>query len=256
MTKVGPLKRLPSSPIFTKFSNKILLGVIFATFLLNFQPNLGYPPIKQNIAKAEVAQTQEVTAGSMPVQFQLPHPGYLSTQFSYYHPGIDVASGLGMPVKPIASGVVTEAGYNFWGLGLMVEIDHGFGYKSLYGHLGKIYVAKGKEIGSEDYLGEIGLTGHTSGPHTHLEITKEGQKINPLALLPQIRTYPTESDFAPIGGRTNSLVQPAKPAAKKVEPTPSPTPTPISLSLAKDNNAKTSAETCQVGALTLLSNCN
>lgn len=111
-----------------------------------------------------------------------------------------------MPIKPIAGGNVVEAGFNFFGLGLMVEVEHEGGYRSLYGHMGKIFVTKGQTIDVNDYLGEIGMTGHTSGPHTHLEVSKDGKKIDPLLILPEIRKYPKEEDFAVIQSATPSAV--------------------------------------------------
>ncbi len=248
MQKGRPSKWLPSSPHFSKFSSKIALGVILALFLLNLQPHFGYPPLTQNKALAQEAtpasQTQQVEAAQSPLLFQLPHPGYLSTKFSSYHPGIDIASGLGMPIKPISKGIVSDAGFNFWGLGLIVEVDHGYGFKSIYAHMGKIYVSKGTEVSEDSILGEIGLTGHTSGPHTHLEVTKDGTKVDPTAFLPTLRNYPAQEDFktygsaavpAPVGGKTSFFPKPQNTAqtggqATQIE-TKKPNPTPIPLDL-------------------------
>jgi hypothetical protein len=55
-------------------------------------------------------------------------------------------------------------------------------------------------------IGEIGMTGHTTGPHTHLEISKDGVKIDPLLVLPEIRKYPKEEDFTVIKSATPSAV--------------------------------------------------
>ncbi|MBI2021423.1 M23 family metallopeptidase [Candidatus Daviesbacteria bacterium] len=181
-----------------KLSSKIALGVICLLFFLDYQPVLGIPPIRKAVVRAQAEQSQTINPQENPIVFQLPHPGYLSTPFSSYHPGIDMATGLGMPIKPIAKGEVIEEGYNFWGLGLMVVIKHDQGYISTYGHLGKIYVKKGQVVDVSNYIGEVGLTGHTSGPHTHLEITKDSKKVDPVALLPKIREIPTEADFIPV----------------------------------------------------------
>lgn len=193
---------------FPNFVSGIKLGVLLLclSLLLDYQPTLGFPPVKRNVVYAEVAQEQKVESQASPVVFQLPHPGYITTHFSSFHPGIDLCAGLGFPIKPIAKGTVVEAGYNFFGLGLMVEIEHEAGYRSTYGHMGKIFVQKGQSVDVNDYLGEIGMTGHTSGPHTHLEVSKDGKKIDPLLILPEIRSYPTEADFAVIKSATPSAV--------------------------------------------------
>ena len=201
---------------FPNFKLNFKLGVLLLclSLFLDYQPTLAFPPVKRNVVFAEITQEQSVSPQVSPISFQLPHPGYITTHFSNYHPGIDLCSGLGMPIKTIAKGKVVEAGYNFFGLGLVVEVEHEGGYRSLYAHMGKIFVEKGKEIDVNDYLGEIGMTGHTSGPHTHLEISKDGRKIDPLLILPQIRKYPTEEDFVTITSATPSAV--AVPVRKPV----------------------------------------
>ena len=201
---------------FPNFVLKVKLGVLLlcSTFLLDYQPTLAFPPIKRNVVYAEIVQEQSVSIETSPVVFQLPHPGYITTRFSNYHPGIDLCSGLGMPIKPISKGTVVEAGYSFFGLGLVVEVEHENGYRSLYAHMGKIYVNKGDFVDSENYIGEIGMTGNTSGPHTHLELTKDGKKIDPLLILPEIRDYPAEEDNAVPHSDIKSTI--SIPAAKPV----------------------------------------
>lgn len=174
------------------FSPKLLLrismgGVLFG-LLAGYSPSTSnFPPIKQSIVKAS-PQEARINADLTPIEFKMPHLGYVSTYFSNYHPGIDIATGYGMPVKAAAAGKITNQGYNFFGLGLTVEITHPYGYKTLYAHLGKTYVKKGQTVDSESLIGEVGLTGHTTGPHTHFEMTKDGKTIDPLTLLPKLPT--------------------------------------------------------------------
>lgn len=193
---------------FPNFKLKFKLGALLLclSFFLNYQPSFSFPPVERPLVYAETTQEQSVTPSVSPVTFQLPFTGYITTTFSSYHPGIDLCAGLGMPIKPIAKGTVVETGFNFFGLGLMVEVEHEGGYRSLYGHMGKIYVTKGQTVGENDYLGEIGMTGHTSGPHTHLEVSKDGVKINPLTILPEIRKFPKEEDFVARQSSTPSAV--------------------------------------------------
>lgn len=168
----------------------IIPYIIFLS--LGYYPNFGIPPVKHSKVHAQVVQEQkeEIIAASFSKPLILPHPGFLSTGFSNYHPGIDIASGLGMPAHPITDGEVIEAGFNIWGLGNNVEISHENGFKSKYAHMGKIYVKVGQKVSSENIIGEVGLTGHTSGPHTHLEITKDGAYIDPMTLLPELPPMP------------------------------------------------------------------
>ncbi len=224
---------LPTHSVKLRFPNfklKIKLGVLLLclSLFLDYQPTFSYPPMKRNVVFAEITQEQSVAPQESPLSFQLPHPGYITTHFSSYHPGIDLCSGLGMPIKTISKGTVVEAGYNFFGLGLMVEVEHENGYRSLYAHMGKIFVSRGQAVDINDYLGEVGMTGNTSGPHTHLEIAKDGKKINPLLILPEIRNYPNETDFAVTTSATPSaVIVPVVPIASQSAQVIAPVAAPV-----------------------------
>lgn len=179
---------------------KLPIMAIIILSLLGIYPVLDFPPVRQAVVKADTTDTQkaEVISDNLPEAITLPHPGYLSTKFSFYHPGVDIATGLGMPIHPIASGSVEQVNYDLWGLGHHVIITHQAGYRSIYAHMGRVYVKKGQSITPNSTLGEVGLTGRTSGPHTHLEITKNGQYIDPLNILPKVPDYPRPEDFQPV----------------------------------------------------------
>ncbi|TSC66471.1 MAG: Peptidase M23 [Microgenomates group bacterium Gr01-1014_80] len=190
-------------PLSRNFSRLPILFLLILN-LLGYQPVLSFPPIIQNAARASDEQTQKIEADFLP-QIQLPHPGYLSTRFSRWHPGIDLATGLGMPVHPVAEGIIEEVNFGIFGYGNDVIVSHPKGLKSLYGHMGRIYVKKGQSITSQDTLGTVGLTGFTSGPHTHLEIYRDGKTINPLTVLPPVQDYPGDPSadgLNPVGGKT------------------------------------------------------
>ncbi|MBI2020394.1 M23 family metallopeptidase [Candidatus Daviesbacteria bacterium] len=160
-------------------------------FLSGYYPTFTFPPLKSSQVRANTQEEKgEVVALSFPKPLVLPHPGYLSAKFYRWHPGVDIATGLGMPIHPITEGIIEDTGFGFWGYGNNVLISHANGFKSFYAHMGKIYVKKGQTVRSEDTLGEVGMTGHTSGPHTHLEITHNGNYIDPTTILPEIPTMP------------------------------------------------------------------
>ncbi len=188
-----PSPKLGFSLIKQVTTIKLALIPLLLVFLSGYYPVWAFPPVKPaTVLAQESEQKQEIIASSFPQPISLPHPGYLSTKFSRWHPGIDIAAGLGMPIHPITTGVVEEVNHGFLGYGNYVIISHTGGFKSLYGHMSKIYVKEGQTVSSENILGEVGMSGQTSGPHTHLEITKDGNYIDPLTILPGIADMPKE----------------------------------------------------------------
>lgn len=159
--------------------------------LLGYQPTIAFPPIKKVLTQANFTQESSITSASFNYPISLPHPGFLTTKFSRWHPGVDIAAGLGMPVHPITEGKVSQVNFSFFGLGNNVVLEHAQGLVATYAHLGRIFVKTGDRVTSSSIIGEVGITGKTSGPHTHLETTLNGQAIDPLTILPPISTTPT-----------------------------------------------------------------
>jgi hypothetical protein len=100
------------------------------------------------------------------------------------HWGIDIAGNTGEAVYATDAGVVVYAGWNNYGYGNMIMIDHGNNFQSLYGHLSAINVGCGQSVGQGDVIGAIGSTGHSSGAHLHFEIRAISSWVNPWDVLP------------------------------------------------------------------------
>jgi murein DD-endopeptidase MepM/ murein hydrolase activator NlpD len=98
------------------------------------------------------------------------------------HTGIDFRGDSGDPVQATAAGTVVEAGWS-GGYGRMVEIDHGSGFSTRYGHLSKINVKVGQHVKIGQVVGEIGSTGRSTGPHLHYETRIDGDAVNPQKFL-------------------------------------------------------------------------
>lgn len=96
------------------------------------------------------------------------------------HTGIDFTAATGTPIYATGDGAITEAGYDNGGYGNNVVINHGYGYKSLYGHMKKIKVRVGDRVKRGEVIGWVGSTGKSTGPHLHYEIIKNGEKIDPI----------------------------------------------------------------------------
>ncbi len=95
------------------------------------------------------------------------------------HWGVDFAGKLGNPVVAADAGVVVYSGWNNFGYGNVVVIDHGNGWQTLYAHLNSISVVCGQSVAQGSYLGELGSTGRSSGPHLHFEMMYNGARVNP-----------------------------------------------------------------------------
>ncbi len=94
------------------------------------------------------------------------------------HKGVDFAGKEGTNVIATAGGVVTWAG-NMFGYGVLVEIDHGNGLRTRYGHNKSLSVAVGDVVAKGQNIAQMGSTGRSTGPHVHYEVLKAGQQVDP-----------------------------------------------------------------------------
>ena len=96
-----------------------------------------------------------------------------------FHAGIDFRSPTGSDIRPTAPGVVTAAGWS-GGYGNMVEVDHGNGITTRYGHMSRIIARVGDKVTRDTIIGEVGSTGRSTGPHLHYETRLNGASLNPI----------------------------------------------------------------------------
>lgn len=121
----------------------------------------------------------------------LPTKGWLSSEFGYrnesiysdhephFHRGVDIASTEGSPVVASADGKVVYTGYDDYGYGNLVVIDHGYGLKTYYAHLAEIKTTVKKIVHRGTVIGKVGSTGRSTGPHLHYEVRIFGKPVNP-----------------------------------------------------------------------------
>ena len=115
--------------------------------------------------------------------------GKVSSRFGYrrdpfsgryeFHDGVDIKAPWGTPVRATAEGKVIYAGWKA-GYGKTVIIRHAYGFKTLYAHLSKIKVKKGRWVKSGQVIGYVGSTGKSTGPHVHYEVWRYSRKQNPI----------------------------------------------------------------------------
>lgn len=116
--------------------------------------------------------------------FLWPTNGFISQEFGGSHNGLDIANEEWTPVNATDGGIVIFAGWNDYGLGYAVGVDHGNGYQTWYGHLGnEPYVEVGQVVWQGGYLGPMGNTGNSTGSHLHFIVMKDGVYENPLEYL-------------------------------------------------------------------------
>ena len=116
-------------------------------------------------------------------RFSWPARGLITTYFSGWHPGIDVAAAVGTAIGAADGGTVSSTGWDSTGYGYRVVISHGNGYTTTYNHLSSIAVRPGQQVGKGQLVGGMGSTGRSSGSHLHFEILRNGSFVNPLGIL-------------------------------------------------------------------------
>ncbi|MBP2652471.1 MAG: Peptidase [Firmicutes bacterium] len=100
------------------------------------------------------------------------------------HQGIDIANNMGIPVVATADGKVVKSGAA-GGYGNMVQIDHGNGIETIYGHNSQIVVSVGQSVRKGQLISYIGSTGKSTGPHSHYEVRENGVAVNPFKYMVQ-----------------------------------------------------------------------
>lgn len=123
-----------------------------------------------------------------------PVAGYISSTFGWrkspisgndnFHKGTDIVAPYKTPIRAVSAGKIVTAGWSNSGYGNHIVIDHGFGIKTLYGHLNSILVNVGDSVSLGSEIGLLGNTGYSTGPHLHYEVWVDDVQMNPANYLP------------------------------------------------------------------------
>jgi murein DD-endopeptidase MepM/ murein hydrolase activator NlpD len=118
-----------------------------------------------------------------------PVRGWLTSGFGYridpftglrqFHEGLDIANRLGTPIIAPADGIVSRCSNSF-GFGLTLEINHGYGIKTIYGHLSKTYVTVGHSVRRGERIAAMGSSGRATGPHLHYQVMLNDVPMSPM----------------------------------------------------------------------------
>lgn len=146
-------------------------------------------PLPNNVMTLDLSQFGGTPAANPNMPSIWPTTGVVSSPYglrwggSDFHPGMDIANDMGTPIVATADGVVEYAGWNSGGYGNMVDIDHGNGIMTRYGHASQVVVATGQSVKRGQVIAYMGSTGFSTGPHVHYEVHVNGQRVNPISYL-------------------------------------------------------------------------
>ncbi len=191
----------PNKRLFLSLGQKwaagilIFCAVVFLTYPMPVQetvataavPNEQPPADISQLSKANFTKTekQERLAGTPSIW---PANGRVTSAFGWrnspladgneLHAGIDIAVNYGIPVVAAADGTITESG-SAGGYGNLVQIDHGNGISTLYGHNSKLAVNVGQTVKKGQIVSYAGSSGKSTGPHVHYEVRENGKPVDP-----------------------------------------------------------------------------
>ncbi len=141
--------------------------------------------------KPVVAKVQYGYSGATPASsargsgnWQWPVVGYITQQFWSGHRAIDIGTRIGTPVWASDAGYVVFIGWDPYGYGNHIIVNHGNGFETLYAHLSAVLVSPGQSVRRGQVIGLSGSTGRSTGPHLHFEVRYLGVQRNPLSYLP------------------------------------------------------------------------
>lgn len=143
-------------------------------------------PVETAVLSPETVQVLTETRFRFPLDES---DGY-SQGFHRFHPGVDIRAPVGTAIYPLAAGEVIEVELSRWAYGHKVAVKHKTRPQSegelttLYAHLDKVDVKVSDQVSKDTVLGEVGMTGWTTGPHLHLEVRTDNGYINPKQILP------------------------------------------------------------------------
>jgi len=147
--------------------------------------------LKEPVTEIQARGTKERPTWLPTGSFRWPTSGTISSKYGYrsifggssFHGGIDIANSYGTDIVAADGGEVVYAGW-MNGYGYLVQIDHGNGYVTYYGHNSSLEVGVGDKVYKGQHIAEMGSTGRSTGNHCHFEVRLNGERQNPMNYLP------------------------------------------------------------------------
>ncbi len=146
------------------------------------QPSAPSTAVPSQVATGPIPPSARAPVGS---RFLWPTTSHRINQYfkGYRHTGLDIDGDYSSPIWAAADGTVELVAYQNYGYGYHIIINHGGGFKTLYGHASKIFVKQGQHVDKGQTIAIVGSTGRSTGTHVHFEVIINGQKVNPLSYL-------------------------------------------------------------------------
>jgi murein DD-endopeptidase MepM/ murein hydrolase activator NlpD len=184
----NPSIEIETAPSSTSFAKAELEKIRFERKALNKKLKTCELNEKCILAEMEAITVPPVDPLQQEIQFERPIKGRITSGFGPRmhpiehtekgHQGVDLAGQIGDPVKAIANGRVTFAGVQR-GYGNIIIVQHSQDLSSAYAHLSEMSVEVGETVTRGQIIGEVGMTGNSTGPHLHFEIRKNDQQVDP-----------------------------------------------------------------------------
>ena len=151
---------------------------------------LSYVTLREPVTEQQARGTKERPTWLPTGSFRWPCSGSITSRFGYrssifgssYHGGLDIANRYGTPIYAADGGTVIYAGW-MSSYGYLVQIDHGNGYVTYYGHNSRLLVSVGQKVYKGQQIAKMGSTGNSTGNHCHFEVRYNGVRKNPLNYL-------------------------------------------------------------------------
>jgi murein DD-endopeptidase MepM/ murein hydrolase activator NlpD len=156
---------------------------------------LSLPDRLKSFAALDLRNFWSRSVTGSPTELAWPVTGEITSYFGWranpgssgmsLHQGIDIDAPKGTEVSVVLNGVVRDVRESPL-YGLVVEVEHGGGITTLYGHLDSAAVKKDQKLSQGDVIGTVGESGNATGPHLHFELRKDGIEVDPMTLLPPL----------------------------------------------------------------------
>lgn len=153
------------------------------------------PSSLKSLATLDIRSFWSTAVTGKPTELAWPVSGSVTSHFGWrpdphstgmeLHQGIDIDAQKGAKVASVLDGVVSGVRESPE-FGLVVEVEHGGGLSSVYGHLASAQVVKDQRLLRGDALGTVGESGNATAPHLHFELRKDGLEVDPMTILPPL----------------------------------------------------------------------